>query len=277
MWCGTCRVFVPGFRSRFWVRRSPVPPACVVVPAPTAQYNFTDDASRIMPSKDGFVQAYNGQVAVDAHAQIIVACDVTDAPTDARQLRPLLDQVRQATGALPGQYSADSGYWSEENVADLERRGVDAYIPPPRPRRRKDGTTPDTPPTPRKARMQDKLATPAGARIYSLRKETAEPVFGQLKDGRGLRRFRTRGLAKVRGEWALWCATHNLLKLARVLRGERAAASARTTRSALVAPPARRVDWGRQAHTQTLVRLISRCLLRNSYSPVPCQLTQTRS
>ena len=63
------------------------PPA--VVPAPTAQYNFTDDESRIMPSKEGFVQAYNGQVAVDSYRQIIVACDVTDDCTDPRQLQPM--------------------------------------------------------------------------------------------------------------------------------------------------------------------------------------------
>jgi transposase len=195
------------------------------VPAPDAQYNFTDDESRIMPSKDGFVQAYNGQAAVDHYRQIIVACDVTDECTDPRQLQPLLDQVRANTGDLPGAYSADCGYWSEENVAALEQRGIDAYLPPPRPRRRKDGTITTTPPTPAKARMQAKLATPQGTRTYSLRKETAEPVFGQFKDGRGFRRFRLRGLAKVRGEWALWCATHNLLKLMQVRRPQRRAGS----------------------------------------------------
>ena len=203
--------------------RASAPPA--VVPAPGAQYNFTDDESRIMPSKDGFVQAYNGQVGVDSYRQIIVACEVTVECTDPRQLQPLLDQVRRNTGDLPGTYSADSGYWSEENVAALEQRGIDAFIPPPRPRRRKDGTITTTPPTPAKARMQEKLATPQGKRTYSLRKETAEPVFGQLKDGRGLRRFRTRGLAKVRGEWALWCLTHNLRKLVGVLRDQRRAGS----------------------------------------------------
>jgi transposase len=109
----------------------PARAAPVGVPAPTAPLNFTDPESRIMPSKDGFVQAYNGQVAVDHYRQIIVACDVTDDCTDPRHLQPLVDQVRQHTGRLPAAYSADSGYWSEENVAFLEDRGVDAYIPPP--------------------------------------------------------------------------------------------------------------------------------------------------
>jgi transposase len=206
------------------VTEASAPPAVVV--DPKAQYNFTDPESRIMPSKDGFVEAYNGQAVVDRYRQMIVACDVTDECTDPRQLVPLLDQVRQNVGRLPEQYSADTGYWSEENVATLEQRGIDPYIPPPQPRRRKDGTRSSSPPTPAKARMQEKLATPAGKRTYSLRKETVEPVFGQFKEGRGLRRFRLRGLAKVRGEWALWCVTHNLRKLAGVLREQRIAARA---------------------------------------------------
>jgi transposase len=225
---------VPGAPAAAPEDQASAPPAGV--PTPTTQFNFTDPESRIMPSKDGFVQAYNGQAAVDHYRQIIVACDVTDECTDPRQLQPLLDQVRQNTGGLPAAYSADSGYWSEDNVAALERRGVDAYIPPPRPPRRKAGTGAATPPTPRKAQMQAKLATPQGKRTYSLRKETAEPVFGQFKDGRGLRRFHTRGLAKVRGEWALWCLTHNLRKLARVVRDQRIAARAARVWPVLAAP-----------------------------------------
>ena len=200
--------------------------APAVTPAPTEQYNFTDDASRIMPSKDGFVQAYNAQAAVDSYRQIIVACDVTDASNDIRQLQPMLDQVRQTAGRLPDEYSADRGYWSAENVTALEQRGVDAFVPPRQPPRRPDGSPSTSPPTPLAERMQAKLKTPEGKRTYSLRMETAEPVFGQMKDGRGLRRFRTRGLAKVRGEWALWCATHNLLKLVSVLRAQRVALGA---------------------------------------------------
>jgi transposase len=246
------------------------PPA--VVPAPGAQYHFTDPESRIMPSKDGFVQAYNGQIVVDSYAQIIVACDVTDDCTDPRQLQPLLDQVRQNTGGLPEQYSADTGYWSEENVAALEQRGIDAYIPPPRPPRRKDGTVSDTPLTPTKARMQEKLATPAGKRTYSLRKETAEPVFGQLKDGRGLRRFRTRGLAKVRGEWALWCLTHNLRKLAGVLRTQRIAARASLVWRAWDCSPVRR--WA--ASTPLLERSTAVSLPAAAFA-CPARIIQTRS
>jgi Transposase DDE domain len=168
----------------------------------------------------------SAQAAVDTYRQIIVACDVTDASNDMRQLRPMLDLVRQTAGRLPEEYSADTGYWSAENVTTLEQHGVDAYIPPKQPPRRPDGAPSASPPTPLTARMQAKLKTPQGKQTYSLRKETAEPVFGQMKDGRGLRRFRTRGLAKVRGEWALWCLTHNLLKLASVFRAQRLALGA---------------------------------------------------
>jgi hypothetical protein len=197
------------------------PPA---LPSPTAQANFTDPESRIMPSSQGFVQAYNAQAAVDSYAQIIVACDVCQDTTDTAQLGPLFDQVRQTTGAWPEQASADSGYWSEPNVATLTAHGIAVYLPPPRPRRGADGTRPTEQTNPAKAAMQATLATPEGQQRYSRRKETVEPVFGQMKEARGLRRFRTRGLAQVRGEWALWCATHNLLKLARVLRGQRSPA-----------------------------------------------------
>ncbi len=204
-----------------------------VLPAPKDQYNFSDPDSRIMPSSQGFVQAYNAQAAVDNYRQIIVACDVCQETTDAAQLQPLFDQVRQTTEAWPDQASADSGYWSEPNVRALAARGIDVYLPPPRPRRGADGTRPTAQTNPAKARMEAKLATPAGRQTYSQRKETVEPVFGQMKEGRGLRRFHTRGLPKVRGEWALWCATHNLGKLARVLRGQ----SRPGTTGAAVLPP----------------------------------------
>jgi transposase len=227
---------------------APVPALPGVLPDATMQYCFTDPASRIMPSSQGFVQAYNGQVAVDHYRQIIVACDVTDDPTDPRQLRPMLDHVRANTGSVPGEYSADSGYWSEDNVSCLESRGIDAYIPPPRPARRagQEAAPPDHT-NPVKARMAAKLATPAAAKRYSLRKETAEPVFGQMKDGRGLRRFRTRGMVKVRGEWALWCLTHNLRKLATLWRDGCLAGAAALT--------AHTLDWA-DAHMSAVCDLL---------------------
>ena len=130
------------------------------------------------------------------------------------------------------------------------RMGVEVYLPPPRPRRGQQEAVP----TPCKARMVAKLATPAAAKRYSLRKETAEPVFGQFKDGRGLRRFRMRGLVKVRGEWALWCVTHNLRKLAGVRRDQRRAGSNAATACARSSPwTAPQAAWSAFLRACTLV------------------------
>ncbi|HEX5503247.1 MAG TPA: transposase, partial [Thermomicrobiales bacterium] len=205
-------------------------------PADTAQRNFTDPASRIMPNADkAFVQAYNGQIAVDAGGdQIIVGCLLTNQSADPAHLAPMLDRVQAVTGRVPGEWSADAGYFSADNIAAVERAGGIAYIPPDRPAHgaqappavaRLLATGEAAPPASVvddenavKAAMRARLATEAGRRAYGRRKQTVEPVFGQLKERRGLRRFLLRGLEKVRAEWTLWCLTHNLLKLVRALR-----------------------------------------------------------
>jgi transposase len=97
-------------------------------PDPKAQKNFTDPESRIMKSKDGFVQAYNAQIAVDAEAQIIVAQDVTQSGTDSGQLVPMIDATKANLGHYPAQASADAGYCSEANLEALEARNIDAYV-----------------------------------------------------------------------------------------------------------------------------------------------------
>src|SRR5436190_5440881 len=136
-------------------------------PAPKAQYNFTDPESRIM--KDGatkaFVQAYNAQVAVDGHAQVIVACELTQAAPDVAQLLPLLQQVEANTGHQPGVGLADAGYFSEANITLAQARGIDVYVPPDR---RAHGAADLSAPPPRApksaaaAAMRAKLATAAG-------------------------------------------------------------------------------------------------------------------
>jgi len=105
------------------------------VPDAKAQKNFTDPQSRIMKSKDGFVQAYNAQAAVDAEAQIIVAQDVTQSGVDCGQLVPLTDAIETNLGRKPAQLSADAGYCSEANLAALEARTIDAYVAAGQPRR----------------------------------------------------------------------------------------------------------------------------------------------
>jgi hypothetical protein len=170
-----------------------------------------------------FIQAYNAQVAVDAPAQVIVACAVTNQAADAPHAVPLVDAIRANTRRRPRRVLADAGYWSAATAAALARRQIDAYLatgklkhsspPPPAPRGRiPQGLGP-------KERMQRKLRTHRGRTLYARRKAIVEPVFGLLKRARGFRQFLLRGLAKVQGEWALICTGHNLLKLYRSGRG----------------------------------------------------------
>ena len=198
----------------------PPGPPQAVRPAEKAQRNFTDPDSRIM--RDGatksFEQSYNCQAVVDSEAQVIVAAQVTQQANDKQQVKPLIEQMKvNLEGRTPGELSADAGYFSEDNVSYLEGQRIDPYVATGR---QKHGAKPSKSlETPANAtpleRMAAKLQTLAGKRVYSQRKETVEPVFGQIKEARGLRRFRFRGLGSVQAEWSLICATHNLLKLFR--------------------------------------------------------------
>ncbi len=214
-------------------------PAPAEVPKDDAQRNFTDPDSRIMKNADkAFVQAYNAQAAVDASGhQIIVGCAVTNQAADAPQLEAMVEQVEEVTGSNPQQWSGDAGYFSAHNVAVLEQAEIEAFIPPDRQKHSRQplpegvaqvlgaaGLGPPTPAeevateTPAKAQMRAKLSTERGRAAYAKRKQTVEPVFGQIKERRGLRRFLLRGLVKVNGEWTLWCLTHNLRKIVQALR-----------------------------------------------------------
>jgi transposase len=189
------------------------------IPEDKAQRNFTDPESRIMPisgSKD-FMQAYNAQAAVDSAHQVIVAAEITDHPTDRGQAEPMMDKVKENTGELPTQMSADAGYFSSDAVTNLTAQGIDVYMPPnktphsdfvlaaPRGRIPNNLSIPD--------KMRRKLKTKKGRKCYGLRKELPEPVFGQIKQVRGFRQFLLRGMAKVSSEWKFICTGHNLLKL----------------------------------------------------------------
>jgi transposase len=203
--------------------RKAAPPS--TEPDAKAQKNFTDPDSRIMKSKDGFVQAYNAQAAVDAEAQIIVAHDVTQSAVDCGQLVPMTDAIETNLGRKPEQLSADAGYCSEANLAALESRNIDAYVATGRARDAvavtvKGAVTvaPSSPEPPsastRVETMRAKIKAGGHASPYRLRKQLPEPVFGQIKQARGFRQFLLRGIEKVRAEWAIICTVHNLLKLA---------------------------------------------------------------
>ena len=192
--------------------------AAEVLPDKT-QRNFTDPDSHIMPAPGGkhFEQAYNAQAAVDSAHQVIVAAEITDEPTDRKQARPMIEQVKTNTGRLPRQMSADAGYFSSETVQTITSDGVDVYMPPDKTKHRSS-----LPPAPRGRipsslslpdRMRRKLRTKKGRQRYGLRKVLSEPVFGQIKQARGFRQFLLRGREKVSGEWQLICTGHNVLKL----------------------------------------------------------------
>lgn len=189
-------------------------------PEPKAQKNFTDPESRIMKdgATKGFEQAYNAQAVVDAESQIIVAPAVTQQTNDKQQLVSMLVQVKENLGKLPEKASADAGYFSEANLTDERLANVDLYVPP---NRQKHGAKVEEVSGPAaegatvKEQMQHKLKTAEGRDVYRMRKAIVEPVFGQIKEVRGFRRFSFRGFENVNAEWAFICLTHNLLKLFR--------------------------------------------------------------
>jgi transposase len=189
-------------------------------PEPKAQRNFTDPDSRIM--KDGatkeFVQAYNAQAVVDSHVQVIVVAAVTQEPNDKKQLVPMLKEVKVPRGSPPPQATADTGYFSEQNVTAAELQEIDLFVAPDGQKhgeKRPSATGPPPPEATVTEQMRHKLRTAEGQAVYKLRKAVVEPVFGQIKEARGFRRFLLRGLGKVQAEWKMICATHNLLKLFR--------------------------------------------------------------
>ena len=188
-------------------------------PKARAQRNFTDPDSRIMVSSDkAFIQAYNAQAAVDTESQVVVACELANEAGDVRQMAPLVDEVERVTGRRPGEVLADAGYWSEKNVEFLDQRGIEALIPPDKVRHRQWREANSLPPRPSpeaslREKMRYALTLPENRERCRMREKTVEPVFGQIKEGRGLRQFLLRGMAKVRALWMLDCAVHNLLKL----------------------------------------------------------------
>ena len=200
--------------------KPPAPP--VEGPLPKDQINLTDEDSRIMPAAGGgFEQAYNAQAVVAAGSLLVVAADVVQAPNDKQQLEPMLGKIE----ALPERLGAaetllaDAGYFSAANVeacrqAELEpliAMGRQPHHPPLGERFGQEGAPPENP-TPVEA-MAHRVKTPEGRKLYALRKQTPEPVFGVIKSALGFRQFLLRGLDKVRGEWTLVTMAWNLKRM----------------------------------------------------------------
>jgi transposase len=200
-------------------------------PEEKAQTNFTDPESKIMKqSNKGFDYSYNAQAVVDSEEQIIVAAEATNEANDKQQAVPMaraalanlnaaaIERPMGADGKpAPIPNTADSGYFSEKAVEETEQIGMDPHFAVGR-QKHHEPPVPALAPVPSveadvKAKMQDKLRSASGRALYAARKHIVEPVFGQIKSARGIRKFLLRGLEKVSAEWQLICLTHNLLKI----------------------------------------------------------------
>ena len=206
--------------------RQPKTPEQAAEEKADAKANITDPASEIMKTRQGYVQGYNAQAVVTAD-QYIVAPGLTTDANDQQQLHPMMDEAAvnlEGAGVTKKIRAglADAGYCSDKNLTgqrpdgpellvnttkDWKRRKALREEPPPRGRIPKGLTATE--------RMERKLRTKRGATLYKKRAQTVEPVFGQIKDTRRLDRFCRRGEAACDSEWAVICATHNLLKLFR--------------------------------------------------------------
>jgi Transposase DDE domain len=185
------------------------------------QYSFTDPESRILKGPDEFVQGYNTQIAVEPAFQLIVGQQVTQAANDKQQMVPMVEKIEQQSGQTPQGVVADSGYWSDENLKYLNKRKIEGFVAAEKQKHGQRGGPCKRGPLPKGAsrveRMERKLQTQAGAAVHATRTFIVEPVFGQINQARGFRQFLLRGLEKVRGEWALICMTHNILKFHKII------------------------------------------------------------
>jgi hypothetical protein len=177
----------------------------------------------MLKGSDGFLQGYNTQIAVETVFQLIVGQRVTQAANDKQQMVPLIKAIEEQSGQKPEEVLADNGYCSDKNLKYLARKRMEGFVATGKQKHNQRGEPCQRGPLPREAsrieRMERKLETKVGAAVYATRKWIVEPVFGQIKQARGFRQFLLRGIEKVRGEWALICMTHNLLKFHKICSG----------------------------------------------------------
>lgn len=185
------------------------------------QYNFTDPESRIMKNANnsGFDQHYNVQVVVEHDSRLIVGDWLCNQPNDKQAALPTIDTIAQELGQ-PKKVNLDTGYFSQNNVAGMEKRGIDPFIATGRSPHHQGwrafflhNPTPPTEDASLTEQMAYKLRTEVGNALYRLRKSTVEPVIGIIKEVLGFRQFSLRGLEAAGGEWTLVCLAYNLKRL----------------------------------------------------------------
>jgi hypothetical protein len=174
----------------------------------------TDPDARFLRERGGFVMGYTGEIAVNQE-HLIVAQRVTQNPTDNDSLIPMIEEAERQTGTATEQALADSGFFSLNNIDRLEQRGVDVYLPDSNLARELNTgqRCKRLRLTPTQRRMRQKLRSAAGRAVYGRRKGLVEPVLGTLKEQRGMKRFRLRGLSKVSIEFTLATIAYNLTRL----------------------------------------------------------------
>jgi hypothetical protein len=206
--------------------RAPQPPTATG-PEAKDQYNFTDPDSRIMKNSTdkGFDQHYNVQVAVDQESMLIVGHTLSNHPTDREEALPTVDAIPAKVGK-PKAAALDNGYWSLPNVAGLDERRIEPYIATGRDSHHQSwqerfAQEPEPPDESASLiiQMAYKLKTAIGKLIYGLRKSTAEPVIGIIKETLGFRQFSLRGLVAVAGEWCLVCLAYDLKRMHSLMTG----------------------------------------------------------
>lgn len=176
--------------------------------------SHSDPDSRFLRERGGFTLGYTATLAV-SEDHLIVAQQIGQAVTDNELLVPMLNAVERECSERPRQVSADSGFFSLDNLQAMEERNIDGYVPDANLARvlNRGGRLKQHACHPVHRRMRRKLRDPAGRAIYARRKTIVEPVNGVLKEQRGMRRFRQRGLAKVAVEWALATTAYNLTRM----------------------------------------------------------------
>jgi len=186
------------------------------LPKPEAQRNFTDPDSKIMKNGQGaFEQAFNAQVVVD-ESHVIVATGLSNMAADAPHVPVMIARTTEALGRAPGTFTADNGYYSEENILTAVEAGVQPYFAVGRERRTwppPEAAAGAPPEEDAKAWMAHQLKTERGRERMRQRKCKVELVFGCIKEAMGFRQFLLRGIHKVRAEWDLVCIAYNLRKL----------------------------------------------------------------
>lgn len=183
------------------------------------QVSTTDPDSRFLRTAEGWTLGYTAELAVsDDH--LIVGARVTRSAADNASLVPMVEEVERSCGERPEKVTADSGFFSGKALYAMKQRGIDVYVPDNHLRhemqtgQRAQGIGCRTIRDPEHLKLREKLRSPQGRQIYQRRQAVVEPVFGILKEQRGMRKFRRRGLAAVATEWMMAVIAYNLTRMA---------------------------------------------------------------